>query len=140
MPNGVAASSDTGAVSNPQAVIDRIVGDFVEHTAHVRGAVFGSADGHPLSSSLGDLVTEAPTVAAMGAAMAGLATQLARTASDAASTDVHVVATDSQIWVLDAGRAATLTVVAAAHGDPSVIAAAARRTVARLVDALAGTT
>jgi predicted regulator of Ras-like GTPase activity (Roadblock/LC7/MglB family) len=136
VPNAVAVTRDTGQVSNPQAVIDRIVQDFVERTAHVRGAVFGSAAGHPLASCLGDLATEAPTVAAMGAAMSGLATQLVRTASDAVAADVHVGGADTQIWVLDAGRAATLTVVAAAHGDPTVIADAAQRCVTHLVAAL----
>jgi predicted regulator of Ras-like GTPase activity (Roadblock/LC7/MglB family) len=128
---------ETGQVNDPQTAIDRIVREFVDRTAHVRAAVLGSADGHPLASHLGDVDTEPPTVAAMSAAMSALATQLARTASDAVTANVHLHATETQIWVLDAGHAATFTVMAAAHGDPTSIAAAAQHTVTRLIEALA---
>ena len=56
---------DTGGVSGEQAEIDRIVDEFVGTTAHVRGAVLGSADGHPLAARLDDIDAEASTVAAM---------------------------------------------------------------------------
>jgi len=129
---------DTGRVSEIQAALDRVVGEFVERTAHVRGAVLGSADGHPLAARLDDVPADAATVAAMGAAAAGLATQLVRVASDAPVANSHLRAEGCQVWVLDVSRAATLTVFAAEHAEPSAVAGAAQRLVDHLVDILAG--
>jgi predicted regulator of Ras-like GTPase activity (Roadblock/LC7/MglB family) len=123
-------------VSDTQADLDRIVGEFVEHTAHVRGAVVGSADGHPLSARLDGLQAGAATVAAMGAACMGLSTQLIRVASDASVANSHLRGEGVQVWVLDVARAGTLTVFATEYADPTAVALAAQRTVERLVAAL----
>jgi predicted regulator of Ras-like GTPase activity (Roadblock/LC7/MglB family) len=127
---------DTGGVSGTQEAIDRIVGELVDGTAHVRGAVLGSADGHPLAASIDDLASDASSVAAMAAAAVGLSTQLVRVATDARTANTHVRSAGAQVWVLDVGRVATLTVYAEPHGDPAAIATAAQRTTARLVEAL----
>jgi predicted regulator of Ras-like GTPase activity (Roadblock/LC7/MglB family) len=123
-------------VSDTQAALDRAVTDFVEHTAHVIGAVVGSSDGHPLAARLDDVPTDAATVAAMGAATSGLTTQLIRVATDASVANSHVRGDGGQVWVLDVARSATLTVFAAEHADASAVAVAAQRTVERLVDIL----
>ncbi len=129
----------TASAHDTQSALDRILTDFVDRTAHVRGAVIGSADGHPISSRLGDLggpETDAATIAAMGAATVGLSTQLLRLTAAAESADTHVVGSGGQVWVLDVGRSATLTVVTAEHADPAAITAAARRTVGLITDAI----
>lgn len=124
-------------MSDIEAAIERVLSDLVEHTAHVRGAVLGSADGHPLAARLDDVPSDAATVAAMGAATIALATQLARVASDTAVANSHVRGDGVQVWVLDVSRAATLTVFATDTADESAVALAAERAVARLVTALA---
>ena len=123
-------------MSGEQAEIDRIVDEFVGGTAHVRGAVLGSADGHPLAACLGDVEAEASTIAAMGAAALGLSTQLARVATEATTATTQVRTPGVQAWVFDIGNAATLTVFAAEHGDAAAIVAASERTIARVIDAL----
>jgi predicted regulator of Ras-like GTPase activity (Roadblock/LC7/MglB family) len=123
-------------VSGEQAEIDRIVDEFVGSTAHVRGAVLGSADGHPLAARLDDIDAEASTVAAMGAAALGLATQLARVATEATTTSTSVRAAGVQVWVFDIGNAATLTVFGAEHGDAAAIVQASQRAAGRLITAL----
>jgi predicted regulator of Ras-like GTPase activity (Roadblock/LC7/MglB family) len=123
-------------VSGTQEAIDRIVGEFVDETAHVRGAVLGSADGHPLAASVDDLDSDASSIAAMAAATVGLSTQLVRVATDARTANTHVRSAGGQVWVLDVGRVATLTVYAESDGNPAAIATAAQRTTARLVEAL----
>jgi len=127
---------DTGAVSDTQAALDRVVAEFVEHTAHVRGAVLGSADGHPLSARLDAVPTDAATVAAMSAATAGLATQLVRVATTASAADSHIRGDGGQVWVLDVARAATLTVFTTEHANPAMVVGAARRAIDRLVEVL----
>lgn len=127
---------DTGGVSDTQTALDRAVSEFVEHTAHVRGAVLGSADGHPLAARLDGVPTDAATVAAMGAATAGLATQLIRIATDAPVANSHIRGDGGQVWVLEVARSATLTIFAVEHADASAVANAAQRTVDHLVEIL----
>jgi predicted regulator of Ras-like GTPase activity (Roadblock/LC7/MglB family) len=127
---------DTGGVSGTQESIDRIVDELVGGTVHVLGAVLGSADGHPLAASIDDLDSDASSVAAMAAATIGLSTQLVRVATGARTANTHVRSAGAQVWVLDVGRVATLTVYAEPTGDPAAIATAAQRATARLVEAL----
>ena len=127
---------DTGGVSGTQADIDRIVDEFVERTAHVVGAVFGSADGHCLAARVEGTGAEPNATAAMGAAMLGLSVQLARAAGETPTTDTHIIGEDVQVWVLDVGRVATLTVFAAPHADAAMVGIAAQRTALRLVETL----
>ena len=119
-----------------QAEIDRIVDEFVGSTAHVRGAVLGSADGHPLAARLDDVDAEASTIAAMGAAALGLSTQLARVAAEATTATTYVRAAGVQVWVFDIGNAATLTVFAAEHGDSDAIVRASQLAAGHVIDAL----
>ena len=126
-------------MSDPRDIerdIERILDELVDATPDVRGAVVGSADGHPLAARLDDDGADAGTIAAMGAAALGLSTQLVRVVSEARSANTHIRSATAQVWVLDVGRVATLTVFAAQHGDSATIAAAAQRTSARLVEAL----
>jgi len=125
-----------GRDADTQRALDQVVREFVDRTTDVRGAVLGSADGHPLSASIDEVATDAATVAAMGAAMAGLAAQLARVATDAPVANSHVRAVGVQVWVLDVGRAATLTVFAAEHADASAVTSAVRTTIDSLVAVL----
>jgi len=123
-------------VSGTQDDIERIVDELVDGTPDVRGAVVGSADGHPLTARLDEVDADAATIAAMGAAAVGLSTQLVRVVSQARSANTHIRSATAQVWVLDVGHVATLTVFAAQHGDSAAIAAAAQRASTRLVEAL----
>lgn len=127
-------------MSDTQASLDRIVGEFVERTAHVQGAVLGSADGHPLAARLDEVPADAATVAAMGAATTALATQLMRVATDAPVANSHLRGDGGQVWVLDVARSATFTVFAAEHADASAVTVSAQRTVDRLVETLTSST
>ena len=113
-----------------------MVTDLVENTPGVRGAVIGSADGHPIASHLREIAVDAATVAAMGSAMLGLATQLARLGTTATTANSHVRGEGGQVWVLDVGRSASLTVFGADDADPRLIASAAHTTTKRLVSLL----
>jgi predicted regulator of Ras-like GTPase activity (Roadblock/LC7/MglB family) len=128
---------DNREVEDIQVAVERILAELVEHTAHVRGAVLGSTDGHPLAARLDDVAADASSVAAMGAATVGLATQLVRVATDAPVASNHIRADGIQVLVLDVSRAATLTVFASDTADEAVVASAAERAVDRLVTALA---
>jgi len=126
----------SGAQADVERDIERIVDELVDETSDVLGAVVGSADGHPLAARLDEVEADAGTIAAMGAAALGLSTQLVRVVSRARSANTHIRSASSQVWVLDVGHVATLTVFAAPHGDSAAIATAAQRTSGRLVEAL----
>ena len=123
-----------------QTAIDRLLTDFVEQTPGVRGAVIGSADGLPISARLHDVSADASTVAAMGSAMLGLSAQLVRLGTDATTANTHVRGNVGQVWVLDIGRSASLTVLGADDGDAQTIAGAADAAAKRLVALLVAAT
>ena len=129
-----------GTSETTQMAIDRLLTEFVEQTPGVRGAVIGSADGLPISAHLHGIGVDAATVAAMGSAMLGLSAQLVRLGTDATTANTHVRGNVGQVWVLDIGRSASLTVLGADEGDAQTIAGAADAAAKRLVALLIAAT
>lgn len=132
-----AAAAAVDLTASMHALLDHVVG----HVPGVVGAVVGSADGFALASRLpASSTADAASVAAMSAALLGLANRLVGSIAPEPSRVAELRSEGAHGYVLAIADAATLTVLATPESDRAQIMAVGREVTAGLLRLLRGST
>lgn len=109
-------------ISSVDATMRQLVDHVVDGVPGVTGALIASVDGFVLASRLPTVVEyDESALAAMSAAMLGLANRLVRLGGPAAVDVSHHVSAQAQISVFAVGGSAALTIIATCDADASRI-------------------
>lgn len=133
-PPGAGTSSEI--TSSMHALLDLVVGQ----VPGVLGAVVGSADGFSLAARLPSSATaDAASVAAMSAALLGLANRLVESVAPEPSKVAELRSEGAHGYVFAVAHAATLTVLATPESDRTQVMAVGREITSGLLRLLRGT-
>lgn len=123
------------AVAAMHQLLDHVVG----HVPGVLGVVVGSADGFVLAARLPRTGgADGASIAAMSAALLGLADRLVRTVAPEPSRVVELRSDGAHGYVVAVAQAATLTLLTTPEADRSQILAVGRELAAGIVRLLHG--
>lgn len=133
-PQGVGTTGEITA--SMHALLDLVVGQ----VPGVTGAVVASADGFSLAARLpGTATADAASVAAMSAALVGLANRLVQSVAPEPSKVAELRSEGAHAYVFAVAQAATLTVLATPESDRTQVMAVGREITSGLLRLLRGT-
>jgi predicted regulator of Ras-like GTPase activity (Roadblock/LC7/MglB family) len=134
------SASGTPTTSDITASMHRLLDHVVGHVPGVVGAVVGSVDGFVLASRLPPSATaDAASVAAMSAALLGLANRMVQVVAPGPSRVAELRSEAAHGYVFTVADAATLTVLATPESDRPQVMAVGREITTGLLRLLHGT-